>query len=55
MFSLSFGMQKSASSLLTRYAIDLLRAVFPSNGQDTFEGLVSDDVIPARSAVRPGG
>jgi hypothetical protein len=45
-FVLSFGMQKSASLLLTRYTIDLVRAVLPSNGQKAFEELISRGVIP---------
>jgi hypothetical protein len=55
MFILSFGMQKSASSLLTKYAIDLLRAVHPSTGQDAFEKLVSEDVIPGVGHFPWGG
>ena len=45
MFVLSMGMQKSASLLLTRYAINLIRSALPSNGQLEFEGLIRDGVL----------
>lgn len=46
MFVLRFGVQESASLLLTRYTIDLVHAAFPSNGQGSSEALISQGVIP---------
>ena len=45
MFMLSYGMQKSASSLINLYAIEIINAAFPSNGQQAFEDLIKRGVI----------
>lgn len=55
MFVLSIGMQKSASLLLTRYTINLIRSAFPSNGQLEFEGLIRDGVLQGVGCFPWGG
>lgn len=55
MFVLSMGMQKSASLLLTRYAINLIRSALPSNGQLEFEGLIRDGVLHGVGCFPWGG
>jgi len=55
MFVLSFGMQKSASLLLTRYTINLLRMALPSNGHLEFEALIRDGVLQGGGCFPWGG
>ena len=55
MFVLSFGMQKSASLLLTRYTINLLRTALPSDGHKEFEALITKGVLEGVGCFPWGG